>query len=56
MKCHCCKKKTGLVSFLCVCEASHCAKCRLPEVHSCPVKVKVGVVLPKIVAPKLEKI
>ena len=56
MKCQWCKRKVGLVVFTCVCERQHCAKCRLPEVHECPVKVETKVDLPKVVAPKIEKI
>lgn len=55
MKCACCKKKVPAVSFTCAgCGVLHCVTCRLPEVHHCPVKVVKEVVLPKVVAPKLE--
>jgi predicted nucleic acid binding AN1-type Zn finger protein len=57
MKCACCKKKVQLgLSFTCICGGVHCVTCRLPEVHACPVEEKVAVILPKVVAPKVEKI
>ena len=56
MRCASCKKKVGSVSFTCLCEHSFCVACRLPEVHACPVKRDEKVVLPKVVAAKVEKI
>lgn len=56
MRCSQCKKKVGLVHFTCVCAATYCVQCRLPEAHACPVKVVKEVVLPKVVAPKVEQI
>jgi predicted nucleic acid binding AN1-type Zn finger protein len=57
MKCTHCKKKVPAVSFTCVgCGALHCVACRLPEVHACPVKVVKEVLLPVVIAPKLERI
>lgn len=57
MKCTRCKKKVVIgLEFHCVCGATHCVACRLPEVHGCPVEVKTEVILPKVVAPKVEKL
>jgi len=56
MKCKQCKKKLGAVTFPCACEGVYCVQCRLPEVHACPVKVVKEVVLPKVVAPKVQQI
>jgi len=57
MKCTRCKKRLPLgLSFTCACGAVHCVSCRLPEVHACPVEEKAVVILPKVVAPKVEKI
>lgn len=56
MKCTHCKKKVTLMSFTCACAGVFCLTCRLPEVHSCPSPTKETVTLPKVVAPKVEKI
>ena len=56
MRCTKCKKKVGILPFTCVCEAVYCVQCRLPEAHACPVKAVKEVVLPKVVAPKVEPI
>lgn len=57
MKCANCKKKVSLgLGFTCACGAVHCVTCRLPEAHVCPAEVKKEVILPKVVAPKIEKI
>jgi predicted nucleic acid binding AN1-type Zn finger protein len=58
MKCTCCKKKSSeLLMVKCSdCTAAFCITCRLPEVHACPAQVKKAVILPKVVAPKVEQI
>ena len=57
MKCANCKKRVSLgLGFTCACGAVHCVTCRLPEDHACPAEVKKEVILPKVVAPKIEKI
>ncbi len=54
MKCQKCKKKSHL-EFKCACGETYCANCRLPEIHGCE-QEKKKVELPKIVAPKMEKV
>jgi hypothetical protein len=56
MRCAQCKTKLAAVTFGCACEKTFCVKCRLPEVHSCPAQVKKEVILPKVIASKLETI
>lgn len=57
MKCTCCKKRVSLgMTFPCACKGVYCVNCRLPEVHACPTEVKKEVILPKVTAPKIEKI
>lgn len=57
MKCtHCKKKVSATFTFTCACGGVHCVFCRLPEVHACPAQVKGVVNLPKVVAPKVEKL
>jgi hypothetical protein len=53
-RCGNCKTKLGLVRFPCTCSSEFCSSCRLPEVHSCLAQVKKEVILPKVVAPKVE--
>lgn len=55
-RCKQCKKKLGLMPFSCSCGEAFCIQCRLPEAHACPVKVVKEVVLPKVVAPKVDPI
>lgn len=55
MKCPCCKKKSHL-TFTCRCMGMFCVACRTPEVHKCAYVVMEPIELPKIVAPKVEKI
>ena len=56
MKCTRCKKRLSVLVFSCACEKTFCVSCRLPEDHACPVEVKKEVILPKVVASKIEKI
>ena len=58
MKCTCCKKRANeLLMVKCSdCQVSFCLTCRHREVHACPVEVKKGVNLPRVIAPKIEKI
>jgi predicted nucleic acid binding AN1-type Zn finger protein len=56
MKCSNCKKRLSAVTFGCACEKTFCVSCRLPEDHVCPAQVKVAVILPKVVAPKVEQL
>jgi hypothetical protein len=58
MKCSCCSKKVpGLLMVTCAgCAAAFCLTCRHPESHACPSPVKQVVTLPKVVAPKVEKL
>lgn len=57
MKCtHCKKKVSEALTVTCACGAAFCLACRLPEVHACPTPVKGVVSLPKVVAPKVEKL
>lgn len=57
MKCTCCKKKVpDALTVTCACGGVHCLACRLPEVHACPAQVKGVVTLPKVIAPKVEKL
>ena len=56
MRCAQCKTKLAAVTFGCACEKTFCVKCRLPEVHACPAQVKKEVILPKVIASKLETI
>lgn len=57
MKCsHCKKKIPTTLTFTCACVGVFCLACRLPEVHACQVQVKGVVTLPKVVAPKVEKL
>jgi predicted nucleic acid binding AN1-type Zn finger protein len=57
MKCTRCKKKVPLgFTAACACAGVFCLACRLPEVHECPAQVKEAVILPKVVAPKVEKL
>jgi predicted nucleic acid binding AN1-type Zn finger protein len=34
-RCYNCKKKMGLMEFICKCEYKFCKKCLLPENHNC---------------------
>ena len=57
MKCSRCKKKVPLgFTTACACAGVFCLACRLPEVHECRAQVKEAVNLPKVVAPKVEKL
>jgi predicted nucleic acid binding AN1-type Zn finger protein len=58
MKCsHCKKKVVEILMIKCGdCTVAFCINCRLPEVHACPAQVKKEVILPKVIASKIEKI
>ena len=57
MKCtHCKRKVSDALTVKCGCGGVHCLACRLPEVHACPAQVKGVVTLPKVIAPKVEKL
>jgi predicted nucleic acid binding AN1-type Zn finger protein len=55
MKCAKCSKR-AVVNFTCKCTKVFCTACRLPEVHACTVTVVAPVVLPRVVAPKVQPI
>lgn len=52
--CLICKKRTGILGFVCSCNGNFCEKHRLREYHGCPLMIiKETVLLPKIVADKV---
>ncbi|AGE54726.1 zinc finger domain-containing stress-associated protein [Paramecium bursaria Chlorella virus KS1B] len=53
-RCEICRKKTGLLGFVCKCGHTFCEKHRLMESHSCPtLQSKEIIILEKVVADKL---
>lgn len=61
-KCDFCNKKIGLIPFVCKCDSSYCAKCRLPSEHKCTFdfktngREKINKDNPKITSSKINKI
>lgn len=52
--CLICKKRTGILGFVCSCDGNFCEKHRLQEYHDCPLmNTKKKISLPKIVADKI---
>uniref|UniRef100_A0A6C0KI26 AN1-type domain-containing protein n=1 Tax=viral metagenome TaxID=1070528 RepID=A0A6C0KI26_9ZZZZ len=63
LKCNCCRKKVGLVSFDCRCGLKIlCLVCRNPDVHKCSVnyqdihKDEIRKNNPLVIGDKIEKI
>jgi hypothetical protein len=63
VKCNCCNKKVGLISFDCRCGLKIlCSVCRHPDLHNCPVnyqvihKEDIRKNNPVVIGDKIEKI
>ena len=39
-RCEKCKKKMGLMSFVCKCQKKFCSSCLQPDIHNCNVDYK----------------